>query len=94
MSDIALGLTPWGFFVLYWQGPKGESMTQDSIVARFQFRPASAPQFLEDGRQEIEMQFDDVREVIEYCSEFEDSIADCIAYVNGRVVSLADQPKK
>lgn len=63
-----------------------------SIVARFQFAPEHAEYFVEGGAQFIEMQFDEVDEIIEYCEEFEDAIVDCTAYINGRVVSLAEQP--
>lgn len=64
----------------------------DVIVARFEFDQDEAPLFLEDGKTFIEMQFDSVDEVIEYCTEFENAIIDCTALINGRVVSLADQP--
>jgi len=40
------------------------------------------------------MQFDNVDEIIEYCQEFEDAIVDCTAYINGRVVSLSEQPEE
>ena len=62
------------------------------IVARFQFAPEHAEHFIEGGCQFIEMRFDEVEEIIEYCKEFEDAILDCTAYINGRVVSLTDQP--
>lgn len=65
-----------------------------TVVARFQFDPASASHFLDGGREIIEMQFDNVDEIVEYCQEFEDAIVDCTAYVNGRVISLADQPEE
>lgn len=68
-------------------------MTQP-VIARFRFDPASADHFLDGGREIIEMQFDHVDEIIEYCQEFEDAIVDCTAYINGRVVSLSEQPEE
>jgi hypothetical protein len=68
-------------------------MTQP-VIARFQFDPADAAHFLEGGREVIEMQFDTVDEIIEYCREFEDAIVDCTANINGRIISLADQPEE
>lgn len=62
------------------------------IVARFQFHPDQAEYFIEGGAQFIEMQFDEVDEIIEYCEEFEGAIIDCTANVNGRIISLAEQP--
>lgn len=64
------------------------------VVARFQFDPESAPDFIDGGREFIEMQFETVDEVIEYCKDFENAIVDCTAFINGRVVSLADQPEE
>jgi len=67
-------------------------MTESQIVARFQFAPEHAEHFIEGGAQFVEMRFEEVDEIIEYCEEFNDAIVDCTAYVNGRVVSLASQP--
>ena len=64
----------------------------DVIIARFEFDADEAPHFLDDGKSFTEMQFDTIEEIIEYCQEFEDAIVDCTALINGRVVSLADQP--
>jgi hypothetical protein len=61
------------------------------IIARFRFKPNRAPEFVTVG-EVAEMRFHEVEEVIELCKEFSDAIVDVVANVNGRIISLADQP--
>lgn len=63
------------------------------VIARFQFSPDRVEEF-SFGGEFVEMQFDHVDEVIEFCQEFEDALVDVTANVNGRIVSLAAQPEE
>jgi len=63
------------------------------VIARFQFFPDRVEEF-SFGGEFVEMQFDDVDEVIEFCQEFEDALVDVTANVNGRIISLAAQPEE
>lgn len=63
------------------------------VIARFQFFPDRVEEF-SFGGEFVEMQFDHVDEVIEFCQEFEDALVDVTANVNGRIVSLAAQPEE
>ena len=63
----------------------------DFVVARFQFKPDRVEEF-SFGGEFVEMQFDEVEEVIEFCQEFDDALVDVIANINGRIVSLTEQP--
>lgn len=64
------------------------------VVARFQFDPDRAEDFVLSGREFVEIQFEDIDGVIEYCEVFEDAIIDCTAFVNGQVISLSEQPEE
>lgn len=64
------------------------------VIARFQFMPERAEDFVLHGAEFLELQFEDVSEVIEYCESFGDAILDCTAFVNGQVVSLSEQPEE
>lgn len=69
-------------------------MTADQVIARFEFLPDRAPEFLEDeGRNFFEGSFDTVEEVVEYCEQFQDALIDVTALVNGRVITLSEQPQ-
>jgi hypothetical protein len=63
------------------------------VVARFQFKPDRVEEF-SFGGEFVEMQFDNVDEIIEFCQEFEDALVDVTANVNGRIISLAAQPEE
>lgn len=70
----------------------------DPIVARFQFKPSRANEFLDtvevDGDivQPLvsELQVDDIEEVMDYVRQFDDALVDCNAIINGKVVNLSD----
>lgn len=61
---------------------------QDGIVARFQFLPDRAAEFSDNGGEVVEMLFDSVSELEPFVMEFHDAIADAVALVNGKVVSV------
>jgi hypothetical protein len=63
------------------------------VIARFQFLPDRVEEF-SFGGEFVEMQFDNVEEIIEFCQEFEDALVDVTANVNGRIISLAAQPEE
>lgn len=66
-----------------------------SVIARFQFLPDRAREFVQgDVGEFVEMQFDDVDEVIEYCEAWGDALVDVTANVNGRIITLSEQPKE
>lgn len=70
--------------MLYWIKP-GRQM----IVARFEFKPEHAHQFIQDeGQNVIEVMFESVYAMIRATQEFEDYLTDCTAIVDGKVVSL------
>ena len=68
------------------------------IIARFQFNPDLAHEFLDvidyDGDQYqptvTEIQVDDIEEVMDYVRQFENALIDCNAIVNGKVINLSD----
>ena len=70
----------------------------DPIIARFQFNPDRAHEFLEvvdhDGDEYqptvTELQVDDIEEVMEYVRQFDDALIDCNAIINGKVINLSD----
>lgn len=68
-------------------------MPKQPIIARFQFKPNRSEEFALEG-EFVEMQFDTTEEVVELCEEFKDAIVDVTANVNGRIISLAAQPKE
>jgi hypothetical protein len=62
------------------------------IVARFEFKPEHASSFVIDGspdRNVTEVMFESVESLIETMKEFEDYLVDCLAIVNGKVLSLS-----
>ncbi len=62
------------------------------IVARFEFKPEHAACFMVGGnanRNVTEIMFESVESLIETVKEFEDYLVDCIAIVNGKVLSLS-----
>lgn len=69
------------------------SKQDPQVVARYQFRPDRAAEFVEGGRTFLEMRYLDAEEIIKDCKAFGDAILDCTAYVNGRIISLSEQPK-
>ena len=68
-------------------------MSKPPVVARFQFKPDRVEEFSLGG-EFVEMQFDTTEEVVELCREFESAIVDVTANVNGRIISLAAQPRE
>ena len=73
--------------MLYWVRP-GKQM----IVARFEFKPEHASCFIINGsskRNVTEVMFESVESLIETMKEFEDYLVDCLAIVNGKVLSLS-----
>ena len=68
-------------------------MPKQPVIARFQFKPDRSEEFALKG-EFVEMQFDTTKEVIELCEEFKDAIVDVTANVNGRIISLATQPRE
>lgn len=63
------------------------------VYARFQFKPDRAAEFSDQGREFVEMRYTDVDEIIADCNEFGDAIVDCTAFVNGKVITLSEQPE-
>lgn len=69
-----------------------------TIIARFNFEPTRASEFLEavdlDGKEfqptVTELQVDDIEEVMDYVRQFDDALIDCNAIINGKVVNLSD----
>lgn len=59
------------------------------IVARFQFYPDRVEEFSYGG-EFVEMQLDELDELIEFCNEFDDALVDCIANVNGVIISARE----
>jgi len=60
------------------------------IIARFQFKPGAANQFCWLASQEIvEMTFNTTAELVELCKEIEDSLVDCTALVNDKILVLS-----
>jgi hypothetical protein len=62
------------------------------IVARFEFKPEHASRFVIKGsadRNVTEVMFESVESLIETMKEFEDYLVDCLAIVNGKVLSLS-----
>lgn len=73
--------------MLYWAKPRGHM-----IVARFEFKPEHASSFVIGGSAErnmAEVIFESVDALIEILKEFEDYLVDCLAIVNGKVLSLS-----
>lgn len=59
------------------------------IVARFEFKPEHAHQFIQDeGQNVVEVMFESVYAMIQATREFEDFLVDCTAIVDGKVISL------
>ena len=62
------------------------------IVARFEFKPEHASSFVIGGsadRNVAEVMFESVESLIETMKEFEEYLVDCLAIVNGKVLSLS-----
>ena len=73
--------------MLYWVRPRNHM-----IVARFEFKPEHASSFVINGsadRNVAEVMFESVESLIETMKEFEDYLVDCLAIVNGKVLSLS-----
>jgi len=65
-----------------------------TVIARFRFDPEQADAFCwVDGTSVVELQFDDVYEVINYCEAYESAILDVTAIVNGQVINLREMPE-
>lgn len=62
----------------------------DPIVARFTFIPERASEFLDEGRLVTQIDCDDIEEVMEYVTQFQDALVDASAIINGQVVNLSD----
>lgn len=62
----------------------------EPIVARFTFLPERAAEFLDEGRLVTQIDCDDIEEVMEYATQFQDALVDASAIVNGRVINLSD----
>lgn len=60
------------------------------IRARFVFKPSRADEFCLNGTQVVEMLFDDIKDVVEYCKEFESALVDCIVSFDGEVICASD----
>lgn len=73
--------------MLYWMSPR-----KQMIVARFEFKPEHAASFVADahkGQNVVEVMFESVQSMIATMKEFEDYLVDCLAIVNGQVLSLS-----
>lgn len=73
--------------MLYWVKPKNHM-----IIARFEFKPEHASSFVINGsvdRNVTEVMFESVESLIETMKEFEDYLIDCLAIVNGKVLTLS-----
>ena len=64
--------------------------TADPIVARFSFKPDRAHEFLEDGQQVTQLEFESVDAVYEAAVQFADALLDANAIIDGNVVNLSD----
>lgn len=62
----------------------------DPIVARFTFIPERAAEFLDEGRLVTQIECDNIEEVMEYVTQFQDALTDANAIINGQVVNLSD----
>jgi hypothetical protein len=59
------------------------------VVARFEFKPESADQFVwQAGQTVVEMTFDSCLEVIKFCQEVEDTILGCTVFTGSDIISL------
>jgi hypothetical protein len=63
------------------------------VYARFQFKPDRAAEFSPEGKEFVEVRYTEVDEIITDCKEFGDAIVDCTAFVNGKVITLSEQPE-
>lgn len=59
------------------------------VIARFEFLPEHADQFVwSAGQQVVEMTFDNIFDLIRVCQEHEDVIKDCTVLVDGHIINL------
>lgn len=66
-----------------------------TVLARFTFKPEDAKYFIDSSNGEqnvIEVLFESVEDLICTCKEFENSLLDCTAVVNGKIVTLQKYP--
>ena len=61
-------------------------------TARFTFLADRAEEFLPDGQQVTEVEFDAIPEIVDYVQEFADALSSTLVLcqMNGQVVDLAD----
>lgn len=62
------------------------------FTARFTFSQDRAHEFLEDGRQVDQQDYDGVQDIIEFTKDFEDALEDVNVYCHttGRTINLSD----
>lgn len=62
------------------------------FTARFTFHQDRAHEFLEDGRQVDQQDYDDVQEIIKFTKAFEDALEDVNVYCHatGQTINLSD----
>lgn len=61
------------------------------IIARFEFKPEYAHQFIEKGvhgQNVIEIAFEDVPSLILASQEFESVLLNCTAMIDGKIIDL------
>jgi hypothetical protein len=63
---------------------------EGAAIARFHFKADRAAEFSQDGNDIVEMQFEDVDELIEYCREFEDALLNVLVLLGKEVIQLSD----
>lgn len=66
--------------------------TPKMIIARFEFKPEYAADFIRDakaGQCVIEVAFESPQAMIETMREFEDYLVDCVAIIGDKVMALS-----
>jgi len=59
------------------------------VLARFEFKPEAADQFVwTSGQTIVEMTFDSCLEVIKFCQEVEDAIEGCTVFTGSEMICL------
>jgi hypothetical protein len=63
-----------------------------SILARFTFKADRAEEFLMEGQQVTQLDFDEIEELIEYTKSFEDALEDVTVLYRGKTYNASDFP--
>ena len=63
-----------------------------TILARFTFKPEYAEDFLMEGQQVTQLDFDEIEELIEYTKSFENALEDVTVLYQGKTYSTSSFP--